>query len=58
MVITSTYHYFYPVSHFETANGIHYLLIILLQHLCWFLSRVMLSLLTYQYGPERLQERS
>ena len=25
MVYTSTYHYFYPVSHFETANGIHYL---------------------------------
>ena len=25
MVFTSTYHYFYPVSHFETANGIHYL---------------------------------
>ena len=21
MVFTSTYHYFYPVSHFETANG-------------------------------------
>ena len=26
MVFTSTCHYFYPVSHFETANGIHYLL--------------------------------
>ena len=25
MVFTSTYHYLYPVSHFETANGIHYL---------------------------------
>ena len=25
MVFTSTYHYFYPVSHPETANGIHYL---------------------------------
>ena len=25
MVFTSTYHYFYPGSHFETANGIHYL---------------------------------
>ena len=25
MVFTSTYHYFNPVSHFETANGIHYL---------------------------------
>ena len=25
MVFTSTYHcFFYPVSHFETANGIHY----------------------------------
>ena len=23
MVFTSTYHYFYPASHFETANGIH-----------------------------------
>ena len=21
MVFTSTYHYIYPVSHFETANG-------------------------------------
>ena len=25
MVFTSTYHYFYPVSHFETANGIQLL---------------------------------
>ena len=25
MVFTSACHYFYPVSHFETANGIHYL---------------------------------
>ena len=25
MVFTSTCHYFYPVSDFETANGIHYL---------------------------------
>ena len=23
MVFTCTYHYFYPVSHFETAIGIH-----------------------------------
>ena len=25
MVFTSSYHYFYPVSHSETANGIHYM---------------------------------
>ena len=26
MVFTTIYNYFYPVSHSETANGIHYLL--------------------------------